>query len=207
MTILIKIIKKQNTTDPYLKRWHRWRDKVSELSKQILELKTEGEPTVIAISKFLLTSQLVEFKLRELLLTLGFSEWLKSGKDYISDPADFDNDNQPYTLGTFINKELVKYTNVVGVKRLLSRLRRLNKQRKEFVHRLFGSHLPIEKLEPLSVKGTKLGELILWSMFEIQTKMNDKQDKYLNRIKRLKHPTRKEEILRQIWIGKVEPEK
>ncbi len=191
--------------DPQMKRWYKWREKISDLSQQILKLQPEGEPSIIAVSKFLLTSQLVEFQLRELLLTLGFNEWLKSGKDYISDPADFDE--KQYTLGALVNKELIKYINVVGVKLLLKRLKTLVRQRNQFTHGLFGSHLPIEKLQPLSVKGSTLGESLLVSMLQLERKMNDKQDKYLTRIKKLKNPTPKEEILRQIWIGKVEPEK
>ncbi len=193
---------KRVKADPQMKKWNKWREKISDLSQQILKLQPEGEPSIIAVSKFLLTSQLVEFQLRELLLTLGFNEWLKSGIDYINDPADFDE--KQYTLGALVKKELTKYTNEVGIKLLLKRLNNLVHQRNQFTHRLFGCHLPVEKLRPLSIKGSILGETILISMFRLERKMNDKQDKYLTRIKKLKNSTPKEEILRQIWIGKVE---
>lgn len=195
-------MKKQIKIDPHLKRWYKWRDKITNLSKQILELKTEGEPAVIAISKFLLTTQLVEFQLRELLLTLGFNAWLKSGKNYISDPAIFDK--KQYTLGMLVNKELTKYTSTIGVKLLIRRLKTLLRQRNQFVHRLFSSHLPADKLQPLSLKGSTLGEQILFSLAEIERSSNDKQDKYFTRIKKLKNPSEKENLLLQIWIGKVQ---
>lgn len=191
-----EIIKK----NPQLKKWYKWRDKISYLSQQILQLQPVGNSSIIAISKFLLTSQLVEFQLRELLLTLGFSRWLKTGEDYISDPVEFDE--KPYTLGNLVFDELSKYTDVIGVKRLHGRLKRLLDQRNDFTHRLFSSHLPVEKLQPLSTKGVVLGEMILQSIFELETKLNIKQDAYLTRIKRLKNPTKKEKLLRQIWIGK-----
>lgn len=191
-----EIIKK----NPQLKKWYKWRDKISCLSQQILQLQPEGDSPIVAISKFLLTSQLVEFQLKELLLTLGFSKWLRSGEDYISDPAKFDE--KSYTLGNLVFDELSKYTDVIGVKRLHGRLKRLLGQRNDFTHRLFSSHLPIEKLQPLSLKGIVLGETILQSMFELERKLDNKQDAYLTRIKRLKNLTEKEKILRQIWIGK-----
>lgn len=189
-------------TDPQLKKWYKWREKIYDLSQQILELRPEGKPSIIAVSKFLLIGQLVEFQLRELLLTLGFNEWLKSGKEYISDPAEFDE--KQYTLGALVTKELSKYPNVIGVKLLTKRLKKLLIQRNQFTHGLFGSQLSIEKLQPLSLKGANLGELMLASILELERKINNKQDRYLTRIKRLKHPTPKEEILRQIWIGEVD---
>lgn len=197
-------MRKQTKTDPQMKKWYKWREKISDLYQQIIQLQPEGSPSVIAVSKFLLTSQFVEFRLKELLLTLGFSEWLKSGKDYISDPGEFDI--KQYTLGKLINDELTKYTDIIGVKLLLRRLRKLLGQRNQFTHRLFSSNLPIEKLQPLSMQSSALGELILLSMGQLERSINDKQDRYITKIKRLKNPTPKEALLRQIWIGRVKSE-
>lgn len=190
---------KRLETDPHLKKWYKWRNKISYLSEQIFLLEPKSKSPIISVSKFILTSQLVEFQLKELLLTLGFNKWLKTGTDYISDPADFDK--QRYTLGMLVS-ELDKYTNIIGVKHLKSRLKKLLIQRNQFVHGLFNSRLPVEKLQPLSIKGSTIGEKILNDMLTLERKINDKEDRYFAKIKKLKNPSVKEKLLGQIWVGK-----
>jgi len=129
-------------------------------------------------------------------------KWLKTGEDYISDPADFDK--KKYTLGSLLKEELEKkYTDTVGVKRLIQRLNRLLKQRNEFTHRLFSASLPIEKVNLLAIKGALLGEVIFGKMLQLEKKINEKEDNYFSKIKKLKKPSEKERILSQIWVGKV----
>lgn len=141
-----------------------WQIKMDFLKNQISALEKLSQFPTIAISVFLLKSQLIEFELKQLIteidLHLGFSSSSKIIRRRILKPDNTDD----WSLGK-IRKHLLTYDSKT-LATLQQGLKKLVDLRNMFTHKLFSSSRDVDSLTKDSEKAIPLANKV---MDEIET--------------------------------------
>ncbi len=136
-----------------------WQTKMDFLNSQINALGKLSDFPIVAISVFLLKTQLVEFELKQLIteidLHLGFSSSSKIIRRKSLTPIEMER----WTLGQ-LRDHLMRYDSKV-LSTLQQDLKGLNDLRREFAHKLFDSSKDVISLTKDSEKSIPLANKVL----------------------------------------------
>ncbi len=136
-----------------------WQAKMSFLKDQIAALERLSEFPIMAISVFLLKSQLVEFELKQLIteidLHLGFSGSSQIIRRKALKPIDMDD----WTLGK-IRKHLLTYDSKT-LTTLQQELKKLVYLRNMFAHKLFSSSKDTKSLTKEALEAIPLANKVI----------------------------------------------
>lgn len=139
----------------YRQKWTRWIVKINFLKEQIEKLELLKDFPIISISVFLLKSQLIEFELKQTILTLDLRLSAYSSqrtlKRHIRTPKEFDN----YTLGKLVF-EISQFEGNALLDNLKIQLKQLVSLRNKFTHHLFSPAKDAKQLTIDSEEGIKL---------------------------------------------------
>lgn len=148
-----------------------WQIKMDFLKNQISALEKLSQFPIIAISVFLLKSQLIEFELKQLIteidLHLGFSSNSKIIRRRTLKPVDMDG----WSLGK-IRKHLLTY-NSKTFTTLQQELKKLVDLRNMFTHKLFSSSRDISSLTKDSEKAIPLANKIMDEIETVRKKLEE----------------------------------
>jgi len=160
-----------------------WMVKIDLLKDQISKLSGFEDTTILAISRLILLSQVVEWELKQLLSSVGFEYALLKliPKERNKTPKDYDG----HTLG-MLSSELRQYEKIKDVGGLKNLSRKLGsrksgfvKLRNDFAHKLFDPSTSIKDLHDDAVKGAKMADEILSDIEKISRESRDRVDKLL----------------------------
>lgn len=166
--------KKNDDLIGYLNRLQTWRVKVDLLKDQINKLAKLKDFPIFCIAAFLLKSQIVEFELKEMFISLDLEVAIKlriSNSDLtreIRDPSDFDNKTLGQTITCFC-----EYKGMVTEK-LKKQLQDLNALRNKFTHHMFDAKTDIRTLTDDAEKGLALANVILDQLNTLSLKLKEK---------------------------------
>jgi hypothetical protein len=165
---------KENDLIGYINRLQSWRIKVDFLKDQIDKLAKLKDFPIFCIAAFLLKTQIIEFELKEMFISLDLEVAIKlriSNSDLtreIRDPSEFDNK----TLGQIITC-FCEYNGIVTVK-LKKQLHELNSLRNKFTHHIFDAKTETKSLTDDAEKGLTMANDILDQLSILSLKLKEK---------------------------------
>lgn len=168
-----------------------WFAKIRFLKEQIEKLEKLRNFPIIAISVFLLKSQIVEFELKQIIFSLDFHLYSQNRSRLINRRVRTPKDLEDLTLGQLvrefkqfitssdtpvaIDKKMDRDGNII-LNRLKQNLNRLVKKRNEFTHKLFSLGKDTLTLTDEAQEGIKIANktLVLLESLENELKTYEK---------------------------------
>lgn len=167
----------------------KWWAKIKILKDQIGELEKLKKPPIIAISVFLLKSQIIEFELKQLIFSLDSHLYFYNSSTFlqrrIRTPKDLDNLNLTLrklviVMNEFIEKsdppikikthQSISHSGSI-LKKLKINLNKLVDKRDAFTHHIFDINNDFQKLNKDAVEGIELANKTLQLMDDLEKDM------------------------------------
>lgn len=175
--------KKESATTEYMRNYtmySNWHKKIGFLEKEINTLGKLDKYPIFVISAFLLKCQVIEFRLKQIILPLDLEiatslRFMNSElKRRIRAPKDFEGD----TLGKVVSV-FCEFDGIVD-EQVRSDTINLNNKRNQFTHHLFSPETDVNQIIKDARDSLVLADRVIFELQELNTKLNQKFEKNKN---------------------------